>query len=93
MQPVPVRHGTANAVLLETGELLSIAAPKSETISSVVVLPVYTEAPVRRGQQIGAAAFYCGDSLLYETPLTAAEEIPYRGFRETLRMLFVNMFK
>lgn len=92
MLPLPVRHGTAAAVLPETGELLSIAAPKGETISSVVVLPLYLEAPVRKGDIVGSAAFYCGDSLLYESPLTAAEDVPRRGFFETLHMLLSAMF-
>lgn len=92
MQPIAVRRGTANAVMPETGELLSIAAPKDERISSVVVLPAYLEAPVYKGQQIGTAAFYCGDSLLYETPITAAEAVPRRGFRETLKKLFLSLF-
>lgn len=92
MQPLRVRHGTAAAVLPETGTLLSIAAPKGESISSVVTLPLYLEAPVRRGETVGSAAFYCGDTLLYEAPLTAAEDVPRRGFFETLQMLLHAMF-
>lgn len=92
MQPLPVRHGTTAAVLTETAELVSIAAPKGEPISSVVVLPRYAEAPVQRGAVLGHAAFYCGDTLLYEVPLTAAEDIPRRSFSAALLMLLRAMF-
>jgi D-alanyl-D-alanine carboxypeptidase (penicillin-binding protein 5/6) len=92
MQPVPVRHGTAAAVLPETGALLSIAAPKGGSISNVVVLPKYLEAPVKCGDIIGNAAFYCGDTLVYESPLTAAEDVPRRGFREAFRMLLNSLY-
>ena len=93
MQPLRVRHGTASAVLTETGELLSIAVPNGENISSIVVLPLYAEAPLKRGDIVGSAAFYSGDSLVYETPLRAAEDVPRRGFRQTLQMLLHALFR
>lgn len=93
MLPIPVRHGTASAVLPETGALLSIAAPKGESISNAVVLPKYLDAPVHAGDVIGSAAFYCGDTLLYESALTAAEDVPRRGFRETLLLLLDALFR
>lgn len=93
MMPIPVRHGTAMAVLPETGALLSIAAPKGAELSNAVVLPKYLEAPVHAGDIIGEAAFYCGDTLICEAPLTAAEDIPRRTFREALRMLLNALYK
>lgn len=87
MQPVPVHHGTDAAVLPQTGDLLSIAAPRSEPLSTAVVLPRWLDAPVHRGDRIGTAAFYCGDTLLYESLLTAADDVPRRSFLHTLRML------
>ena len=92
LQPLRVRHGTEAAVLPETGDLLAAAVPKGGTISCVTVLPAYAEAPVRRGAKLGTAAFYCGDTLLFETPLTAAADVPRRGFRETLQMLIHALF-
>ena len=93
MQPLCVRGGTAAAVLTEPDELLSIAAPNGESISSIVVLPKYAEAPVRRGDIVGSAAFYSGDSLIYEVPLRAAEDVPRRSFRQTLDQLLHAMFR
>ncbi len=93
LKPLPVRGGTADAVLPETAELLSVAAPKGSSISSVTCLPAYITAPVRRGQVLGTAAVYCGDTLLYEIPLTAADDVPRRGLRETAVLLLRAMFR
>ena len=93
IRPLPVRGGTADAVLAETGELLSVASQKGGRITTVTVLPLYAEAPVRRGERLGTAAFYCGDTLLCEIPLTAAEDVPRRGLRETARLLLAAMFR
>ncbi|MCQ2407378.1 MAG: D-alanyl-D-alanine carboxypeptidase [Oscillospiraceae bacterium] len=91
MQPVRVHHGTDSAVLVQTSNLLSIAAPRSESLSTAVVLPRWLEAPVQRGDVIGTAAFYCGDTLLYESPLTAADDVPRRSFLHTLQMLIAAL--
>lgn len=92
MAPLRVRHGVDFAVIPEAGALLSIAAPKGEPISSIAVLPQYLEAPVQRGDIVGGAAFYCGETLVYEVPLTAGADVKRRGFSETLRMLLAAMF-
>jgi hypothetical protein len=93
MQPMKIRHGTADAVLAETGDLLSIALPKGERISTVIVMPRWIEAPVKEGDPVGSAAFYCGDTLISETPLLAAEDVPRRRFSDTLRMLLGTLFR
>ena len=93
MQPMKIRHGTADAVLAETGDLLSIALPKGERISTVIVMPRWIEAPVKEGDPVGSAAFYCGDTLISETPLLAAENVPRRRFGDTLRMLLGTLFR
>ena len=93
IKPLPVHGGTADAVLPEAEGLLSAAAPKGSSITAVTVLPAYAEAPVRRGEQLGTAAFYCGDTLLYEIPLTAAADVPKRGLKETVQMLLAAMFR
>ena len=93
MKPVKVRRGTADAVILETGELLSVALPKGEGISSVTVLPRWIEAPVQKHAAVGAVAFYSGDTLICEVPLCTAEAIPRRRFADTLRMLLAALFR
>lgn len=93
IRPLPVRGGTAEAVLPETGGLRSIASPKGSRITAVTVLPAYAEAPVRKGERLGTAAFYCRDTLLYEIPLTAAADVPRRGLKETAALLLRALFR
>ena len=93
MRPVRVRYGTADAVLIASGELLSAAIPKGEQLSSVIVLPRWVDAPVQQGEKIGTAAVYCADTLIYETPLIAAEDVPRRTFRDALQMLLRALFR
>ena len=93
LRPVPVHHGTAAAVLAESAALRAAAVPKNAALTCTVLLPRYVEAPVAAGEMLGEIAFYSGDTLLYESPLTAAEAVPRRRLKETLRMLLDNLFK
>lgn len=93
LRPVTVAHGMSQSVNIRTDALLSIAAPLGAELTSIVVLPEYTEAPVRIGQQLGIVGIYCDDCLLYEVPLCADEEIPRRNFRNSFAVLLENLFK
>lgn len=93
LKPVTVRHGMASAVLAESASLRAVAVPKRSKMSCVVILPNYIEAPVRAGDALGEIAFYCGDTLLYEAPLTAAADVPHRSFLRTFGLLLDNLFK
>lgn len=93
LRPLPVTQGTARSVCLHTDALLSIAAPIGAELSGVVVLPKYAEAPVRKEQPLGTVAVYCGDTLVYEVPLLAAEAVPRQSFRGSFAVLLENLFK
>ena len=51
------------------------------------------QAPVRKGQKLGHAAFYQGDTLLYETDVAAADAVPVRDFWDALYQITVKMLK
>lgn len=93
IQPMKVRHGTAEAVLVETGDLLSVALQKGKQIASVTVLPRWLEAPVEKNARIGTAAFYCDDTLICEAVLRTAEAVPRRKWTDTMRMLLCALFQ
>ncbi len=93
MKPVSVHHGMDAAVLTEPQTLCSAAVPKGGSISCVVILPKYVEAPVARGDVIGRVAFYCDNTLLYDTALCAAADIQRRTFWDAFALLLGNMFK
>ena len=59
----------------------------------MLVLPEYVEAPVRKGQRLGTAAFYQGDTYLYEVPVTAVSDVPRLTFSRAFLRLLGNMLK
>lgn len=92
LYPVEVRSGVDRAVLIEPGELHGLVVPKSCTeLETVLVLPNYIEAPVEQGQVLGTAAFYQGETLLYETTVVAAQAVKKRNFWDALQKIFVKM--
>lgn len=78
--PLRIRGGTEQAVLLELSQLPVLAVPGNASLTSVTVLPDFRQAPVRRGEQVGMVYFYCGDTLLTESALCAAEDVPCMHF-------------
>lgn len=74
--PLRIRGGTEQAVLLELSELPVLAVPKSAELTAVTVLPEFRQAPVRRGQRVGAVYFYHGKTLLAQSNLCAAGDVP-----------------
>ena len=79
--PLKIRGGTEQAVLLELSHLPVLAVPKSAELTSVTVLPEYRQAPVRRGEQVGTVYFYRGETLLAQSALCAAADVPRISFR------------
>lgn len=94
LYPVQVRGGVERAVLAESGPLKGLVVPRSCTeLETVMVLPRFVQAPVRKGQKLGHAAFYQGDTLLYETEVAAADAVPVRDFWDALYQITVKMLK
>lgn len=92
LYPMTVRGGVDAAVLLEHGELHGLVVTKAYAeLETVLVLPNYIEAPVRAHQVIGTAAFYQGDTLLYETTIVASQAIAKRNFWDVLKKISVKM--
>lgn len=94
LYPVQVRGGVERAVLAESGPLKGLVVPRSCTeLETVMVLPRFVQAPVRKGQKLGHAAFYQGNTLLYETDVAAADAVPVRDFWDALYQITVKMLK
>lgn len=82
LNPLKIRHGTEASVLLHTDVLPPLAVRKSTpSLQAVLVLPVYAQAPVRKGQLLGEVYFYDGDTLLYSSGLYAGKDVPAVTFR------------
>lgn len=93
LMPLTIEGGTESAVLLELSALPELAVPQSaQELQTVLVLPEYVQAPVRKGQPVGMVHFYHEDTLLCSVPLLAADDVPEIrfsfAFRKVLRFLF-----
>ena len=92
LRPVTVRDGVDSAVEVRLRSQSTIVIPKGVSeLSNVIVMPAYICAPVKKGQKIGTAAFYNGDTLVYETDIvtqSAVEKLSYGYiFKEMLLKL------
>lgn len=94
MKPVAVRGGLERGVLVDAQQLSGLVVPTgSRDLNTVLVLPLYVWAPVRKGQVIGRIAFYDGDTLLYETNLVATHAVEAMSYSHAMARLLVKMLK
>ena len=94
MKPVAVRGGLERGVLVDAQQLSGLVVPTgSRDLNTVLVLPLYVRAPVRKGQVIGRIAFYDGDTLLYETNLVATHAVEAMSYSHAMTRLLVKMLK
>lgn len=94
LYPVTVRGGICRSVLVEPKRLQGLVVPKSDQeLETVLVLPRYVLAPVKKGQRLGRAAFYHGDTLLDETAVVASDSVRLRNFEDSLSQFVVKLLK
>lgn len=95
MKPLKVKKGTDAAVEVKVEKFPMLVVSKSHEseLSAVIFLPGYVNAPVRQGQRVGEVAFYCGETLLYETPLITKNAVEKNTFLKSLLKLMGKMFK
>lgn len=94
MKPVAVRNGTESAVETEFEGMSDIVVPKgAKLLSTVSVIPQFADAPVKKGQRIGTAAFYSGETLVYETYIVAKKDIPRLTFKYIFSEILLKMLE
>lgn len=94
LKPIPVRGGISASVCFTAESLPGLVVPKSSPeLTTVLLLPSYLEAPVKKGRRIGSVAFYHDDTLLYETPLITTETVPEITFADAFQKIIVKMLK
>jgi len=77
LRPMKVKGGTELAVELGLASQSSLVIPRSVgELRTVTVIPEYINAPVEKGQRLGTAAFYSGDTLVWETDIVVKESVP-----------------
>lgn len=94
IKPITVRGGLDRAVSITAGSLEGLVVPESGgEISTVVFMPEYLDAPVKKGQKIGCVGFYNGDTLLYETDLITEEAVEKISFKSSVCVFLHNLYK
>ena len=94
MRPLRIKNGEEPAVELAAASQNRLAVPKSSgTLDTVVVIPEFAEAPVKRGQRVGTAAFYDGATMVYETPVIVKSDVNKLTFGFVLRRLLLKVIK
>lgn len=94
MRPLSIRNGEESAVELTIPSQNRLAVPKSSgSLDTVVVIPEYAEAPVKKGQRVGAAAFYNGSTMVYETPVIVKSDVNKLTFGFVTRRMLLKVLK
>ncbi|MDE5582501.1 MAG: serine hydrolase, partial [Ruminococcus sp.] len=89
LMPIKVKNGTELAVEVKLKEQADIVVPVGVSeLRTVVVLPDYLNAPLKKGQKIGTAGFYSGDTLACEIDIVVKNDVErltfLYGFRQIL---------
>ncbi len=90
---VPVKLGTSAMVKAVPGETPQLLIDKSQrgSVTSEVSLEESVTAPVSKGQRLGTLTVRCGEQILSQIPLTAAQPVPKltwgQMFRKILRRI------
>lgn len=94
LMPMKVRGGTEAAVEIKLRNQSRLVIPKGVgELSTVVVLPEYISAPLKKGQKIGTAAFYSEKNLVCETDIVADGDVDKLTWKLVLGKMLLNLLK
>ncbi len=94
LMPVKVRKGVDSAVEVGLHSQSTVVIPKGiSELSNVIVMPAYVSAPVKKGQKVGVAAFYNGDTLVYETPIIAKNSVEKLSYSYILKKMLLKVIE
>ena len=94
LMPIKVKNGVESAVEIQLRNQSNLVVPKNITeLNTVVVIPDFLTAPIEKGQVIGSAGFYSGDSLVCETDIIVKDNVEALSFGFSFRKILFNIFK
>ncbi|MDE5772130.1 MAG: serine hydrolase [Ruminococcus sp.] len=94
LMPIKVKNGTDMAVEIKLKNQSSLVVPKCVSeLNTVVVLPDYLNAPLEKGQKIGTAGFYSGDTLVCETDIVVKNNVEKLTFHYSFKQILLNIIK
>lgn len=93
VNPVTVNHGETCSVALQaalSGDIL-LSRGAGAKITQETEYAEETDAPVEKGQVLGALRFYAGDALVAQYDLTAAADVPKLSFLKAIFRIFRSL--
>lgn len=92
LMPVKVKDGVDFAVEICLKSQSSLVVPKAvNELRTVVVIPDFITAPIEKNEKIGTAAFYNGDTLVYETDIVTQKAVKKISFGLILRNILLDI--
>lgn len=94
LMPVKVKNGVEVAVEIQIRNQSNLVVPKNVTeLNTIVMIPDFLTAPVKKGQAIGVAGFYSGDTLVCETDIITKDNVDALSFAYSFRKILSNIIK
>ena len=94
LMPIKVKNGVEIAVEVRLKNQSNLVVPKSvHELNTVVVLPDFLTAPIKKGQVIGSAGFYSGETLVCETDIIVKDDVKALSFPYSLRKILSDIIR
>lgn len=94
LMPIRVRNGEDSAVEIHLRNQSNLVVPRGvNELSTVVIIPEYLTAPVKKGQKIGSAGFYSEKNLVCEIDIVASDSVDKLTFGFILKKTLCNLLK
>ncbi|MDE6788696.1 MAG: serine hydrolase [Ruminococcus sp.] len=94
LMPIRVRNGEDSAVEIHLKNQSNLVVPRAVSeLSTVVVIPEYLTAPLKKGQKIGTAGFYSEKNLVCEIDIVTNSDVNKLTFGFILKKTLCNLLK
>ena len=92
--PLKINNGEISAVEIGIKEQGKAAVSKNNReVRAKVVIPEYITAPVYKGQPVGMAAFFNGDTLVFETEIIIKSSVNALTWKYVLKQTLLKMIE
>lgn len=94
LMPIRVRNGEDSAVEIHLRNQSNLVVPRGvNELSTIVVIPEYLTAPLKKGQKIGSAGFYSEKNLVCEIDIITSDSVDKLTFGFILKKTLYNLLK
>ncbi len=94
LMPIKVRNGEESAVEIHLRNQSNLVVPRGvNELSTVVVIPEYLTAPLKKGHKIGTAGFYSEKNLVCEIDIITSEKVDKLTLGYVFKKTLYNLLK